>query len=297
MKTFMYVFAVCVAWQLPAAAQDTSASWSPSISLSVSAVPLMHISGTDTSFSNGLSLAPVFSYRNTAGFGVAYSPQVVLGGSHSGIYVHQVSLGWEQYNLKKVDFVFEYTHDFFTGKTDVPYSPLNNELYGMFTYKVPWIRPYLEAGLGLGKDTTESNATASDVAVAAGISHTFSWALTGGSQVDVSPKLALNAGTNQYFSLLKVTKYIAHGSAGLKHISPSSLKSHGRSGSGTTTNGTNSQTQLSPFALSNIEGGISASLQSGNFSVRPSASIYIPVRSSADNSIYGYWQLDMEYDF
>lgn len=301
MKKLLYVLAACMAVHLHAFAQDSTSSWSPSISLDVSTVPLLHISGTDTAYSNGLSLAPVFSFRNTAGFGLSYSPQLVLGGTHAGIYVHQLSIGWEQYNLKQLDFVFEYTHDFFTNKTEVPYSPLNNEIYGLFNYKVPWLRPYLEAGLGIGKDSTQSGATATDVAVAAGISHSFRWTSGSGPQFGLSPKLGLNAGTNQYFSLLRATKYIAHGTASLRHINPSSIKSHGRSGtggSGTSTSGTSgTAVQKASFALSNLEGGISASMEHGNLSIRPSASIFIPLKPSANNSLYSYWQLEFEYDF
>lgn len=306
MKKFLYVLAVYMAVHLYAFAQDSTSAWSPSISLDVSTVPLLHISGTDTGSSNGLSLAPVFSFRNTAGFGISYSPQLVFGGSHAGIYVHQLSIGWEQYNLKQADFVFEYTHDFFTNKTDVPYSPLNNEVYGFFNYKVPWLRPYLEAGIGIGKDSTQSGATATDVAVAAGISHSFRWASGSGPQFGLSPKLALNAGTNQYFSLLRAAKYISHGTAALKHINPSSIKSHRRSGAGTSSTGTSGSStsggsgttnQHASFALSNLEGGISASVQAGNLSVRPSGSIFVPVKASADNSLYGYWQVELEYDF
>jgi hypothetical protein len=62
-------------------AQEKEQEWVPSAGINFTSVPTAHISGTDTSFQNALSVGPFFGIRNRGGFGIVYSPILVAGGS------------------------------------------------------------------------------------------------------------------------------------------------------------------------------------------------------------------------
>lgn len=269
-------------------AQDDAKSWQPTIGITLSPVPVYNISGIDTSFVNTASMSPTFTIRNKNGFGISYSPKFILGGATPGIFAHVVSLGIEQYDKKIFDYALNYTHYFFTNNKSVPYSPLTNEIYASVNYKKPWLRPALAVDFGFGTNTeTSPSSPASDFAVSARMRHELKWKK---NNVDFSfiPALAINGGTDNYFSLLNITKYI--GSS--KNFSNIVKKSNAAARRNRTTTNTGSS-----FDLNNVELGFESSIEIRSFSIRPEASIYLPVSSSSGAGVCGFWQLCLEYNF
>lgn len=172
-------------------------------------VPVVQIPGTVTTFQNSLSVAPTFGIRNHSAMGIIYMPAFVTGGSNSGIYMQKITAGFEQYDKKKFDIVAEYTHFFFTNNTAIPYTPISNQIELGGSYKKSVIKPKLYTDIGFGTDKSiSSSTTAYDIAIAAGFSHSFDWE-TGGVNLNATPSLMLNAGTNAYFSFLGISKYIS----------------------------------------------------------------------------------------
>ncbi|MDE3125119.1 MAG: hypothetical protein KGK14_06365, partial [Bacteroidota bacterium] len=231
-----------------------------------------------------------------------------------GIYMHVITAGIEQYNKKNWDYVLDYNHYFFTGNVSIPYTPLNNEIYSSLTYKKSWIRPFIQAGIGFGKDTENvSSTSAYDIGATIGISHAFSWDKNNASYL-ISPSITLNAGTNQYFSLLSITKYIgrstkftqivknsvAAAAAARSATANRSGRNTGGSsstGGGTTTTTTSYSIPAESFNLNNIGLGIESEIDLGSFSIRPTANVYLPVGSFAGIGVISYWQLSFEYNF
>jgi hypothetical protein len=270
-------------------AQDDAKSWQPTIGITLSPVPAYSITGTDTSFVNAASTSPVLTIRNKSGLGISYSPKFILGGTTPGIFAHVVSLGIEQYDKKIFDYALNYTHYFFTNNKSIPYSPLTNEIYASFNYKKPWLRPALAVDFGFGTDTeTSPSSSASDFAVSARVSHELKWKE---NNVDFSfiPALAVNGGTDNYFSLLNITKYIGSSKNFSNIVKKSNAAARRRNGATTNTG--------SAFDLNNIELGFESSAEIGSFSIRPEASIYLPVGSSSGTGTSGFWQLCLEYNF
>ena len=207
-KIFAAIFTVIIS--LNCIAQDSTQKLQPAIGINFTSAPTINIAGTDTSFQNELSIAPFFTVRSNGGFGIIYSPVFVTGGQHPGIFMHVVSAGLEQYGKKSMDLVAEYTHFFFTNNPSIPTSPITNELVLAGTYKKSWIMPKFAAGFGFGTDNEfKPSKSAYDVEIAMGIAHTFE---KENDKVDiaVTPSILINAGTNEYFSFLSLTKYISH---------------------------------------------------------------------------------------
>src|SRR5258706_6616510 len=205
-------------------AQDSTKKWQPSVGINFTSIPTINISGTDTSFQNALSIAPLFSIRSKSGFGVVYSPVIVASGPHHGLFMHKVTIGLEQYGKENFDLVADYSHFFFAGNSSIPMTPINNEVIFAATYKKWWLRPKFSAGFGFGNNNEVSpSANVYDIELAAGISHSFDWELNDFS-FNVTPSILVNAGTSEYFSFLSLSKYISHSDKFSKYVKNSYSK-------------------------------------------------------------------------
>jgi len=283
---------LCLAFYYNGRAQDSTKKWQPTLGINFTTVPTLNISGTDTSFQNALSIAPVFNIRSKGGFGIIYSPVFVSGGSHPGIFMHILTIGLEQYDKKNFDLVADYSHFFFTGNSSIPTTPITNEVILEATYKQWSLMPKLSAGFGFGTNNDVSPSTgAYDIELAWGVSHSFAWEQKDFSY-NVTPSVLMNAGTNEYFSFLKLSKYISHSNQ-FNKIVKNPHASHSR---GNTTTTTTEQT-TQKISLNNIELNLESSIEHGSFSIRPSASLYVPVSSQDNAVIGGYWELSLSYNF
>jgi hypothetical protein len=267
------------------AQSETKPGSSSSVSLNFSGVPVVIISGSDTSYQNALSISPSFDLRSKSGWGVVYSPSVITSGNKHGIYMHALSAGYEQDGKKSFDLAFNYTHYFFTNNTSVPYSPINNEIDFSAAFTKTWLKPSFATSIGFGKDS--ANVPAHDIAIAAGFSHGFSWEDKGiFSLIEATPSVLLNAGTNGFFSFLNVSNYISHSHNFAKYVKNGG-KRKGR-------NNTSSTTSLE---LSNLELNLETNFEIGSFSIHPSGSFFLPVSSGTDNALYDCAQISLQYHF
>jgi hypothetical protein len=65
--------------------------------------------------------------------------------------MHEVTVGFDQYDKERFDFFAEYSHFFFTNNNIIPGTPITNELFSAITYKKSWIRPMFSIGLGFNE--------------------------------------------------------------------------------------------------------------------------------------------------
>ena len=283
---------ICILILLPSIyscnAQDTTKHWQFSAGANFTAVPTLAVSGVDTSYNNSLSVSPLLTIRNKNGIGLTYSPKFVAGGSAPGIYMHELTLGIESYDKKRFDYFADLSHYFFTGNRSIPYTPINNELYSSLTYKKSIVRPMLSLGVGFGslQQGTVMN-TVSDISLTGGISHIFREEKNG-ADLALITALRINAGTNDYFSLMHSSTYIS-GNKNFKKLM------HKKKGTAVTT--PNTAVSKGNFSLNNIEPALQASYEKGNLSIRPELALAIPVSSGSDNGLSFLWQLEARYDF
>ena len=269
--------------------------------LNFTTVPTLKITGIDTAFVNSLSVAPLLTLSYN-GFSAIYSPKFVAGGSNSGIYMHAVTVGYAQYDKPNIDFALEYTHMFLNGNSSVPYTPLNNEIYTAIKFKKMWIQPEIAAGLGFGNTKATSTSTAGaayDFGLSAGIGHSFE-VDNGGITYSVSPSILVNGGTNQYFSYLKISRYIGSnkkfGNFTKKGVG-ANRGSRKKTVGGTTSTTTSPSVTGESFSISNVEVNLETSADLGSFTVRPTVSLYVPVGTAAGSGISTFWQIAVQYKF
>ena len=269
-------------------AQDRSKAVRFSAGTGFTSVPTVTIVGMDTSYNNSLSIAPVIEIRSSNGLGIFYSPKFVAGGTSAGIYVHEVTAGLESYDKEMFDVVADYSHYFFTNNKSLPSTPITNELYLSATYKKLWLMPTLTFGYGFGNlKKAQHNTLVNDVNLSAAISHIFEKELSDAS-LSLIPSLKLNAGTNEYFSLLRSSKYISAN----KNYHNLVKKKKGNVNVGAN----NTQVSKKNFSLNNAEAALQASFDKGSFNVRPSVATIFPF-SATDNAVSFLWQIDLRYYF
>jgi len=297
MKIFSIALLLLMSFYYSIGQQD-SKRWQASAEVNVSSIPTLHFSGTDTTTQKALSIAPSFSFRSPAGFGIIYSPYFTAGGSEPAIFMHVVTIGLEQYNKKDYQLVADYNHFFFTGNGSIPSTPITNEVIVEGIYKKLWLSPKLLAGMGFGMNhETTPSKFAYDIELTGGVCHYFDWQEGNDFSFNVTPSVLLNAGTDEYFSFLKLSKYITHSNNYNKIVknTHASSKGRGRGNSNTTTTTTTTSKNASqPVSVNNVELNLESTVEHGSFSFRPAASLYIPVST---HSLSGYWEMNFAYYF
>ena len=260
--------------------QESSKIKSSFIGLRVSTVPVTVIAESDTSYENALSLNPVFDLRTKSGWGITYSPSVVVSGHESGLYMHSLSGGYEQYGRKSFDLAANYTRYFFTNNTSVPYSAVSNEIYFFAAYNKTWMVPMIASSIGFGK--ASDGQYVHEIGLVGGVSHDFNWEKNRiFTLIELDPSLLINAATNGYFSFLQTSRYISN-----SHHFTSYVKNKGK-GKGSTPS----------IEFSNLELNLESDFEKGPFSIHPAASAFIPFAGSSDHSFYGYEEITLKYSF
>ena len=278
-------------------AQENNRKSNSSISINFSSVPLMSTSAGDTSFENAFSITPIIDLRTKTGWGISYAPSIVTSGLHPGIYMHTVSAGYERYGEKNFDLAFNYNHFFFSKNEQVPYSPLNNEIYFYLNYTQYLLQPVLASSIGFGTDTSGgTSSSVHDIDLVLGLNHHFNWEDKGiFSSIELTPSLLANIGTNGYFSFLNNSKYLSHSNQFINYVK----NGNGNRGRGRGRGGNNNTSTIptaSNFSLSNIEAALEGDFIMGSFTLRPNGSLFFPTGSNS-NGIFGYCQLTVQYHF
>ncbi|HJW18561.1 MAG TPA: hypothetical protein VJ499_15635, partial [Flavisolibacter sp.] len=184
------------------------------------------------------------------------------------------------------------THFFFSGNSSIPYTPLNNEVYGLVSFKKLWLAPILSANLGFGKN--ESGQEQAGFNAAAGFTHSFSSNTPHlFSSIEIDPSVLINGSSNEFYSFLTSSKYISHNKNYGNYI-----KNNGRarrSGGGNNPGTVTSAEAVNQFVLNNVELNLYSDFIAHHVEIIPAASLYFPLEKALPVS--GYWELKLAYDF
>lgn len=247
-----------------------------------STVPTNDITATD-SFRLQLFIAPQLSYFHKSGLEIT-ARTYFLTGRFSGNFLTTLSPGYEKDNNKLYGAV-NYTHFFFKSAAAVPYSPIKNELYSSLRLKNKILQPLLTMNAGWGRDS--AGETAFDINLLAGFAHEFVMDMKNAGAISFLPAIILNAGTNNYFSMLKGSPYIGN-SKNYNTVIHSHSHARGRGNTGSSVN-TGSTTDAHSLAVTQLEGNLYIYYSVGRFVIEPDLSIFLPLQSG--NSTAGFFQL------
>ncbi len=252
------------------------------VGFQTSTVPVNDITASD-SFRLQLFIAPQVSYFHKTGLEIT-ARTYFLTGRFSGNFLTTISPGYEKDNEKLYGAV-NYTHFFYKSAAVVPYSPIKNELYSSLRLKKKMLQPLLTVNAGWGKDS--AGGTAFDINLLAGLAHEFALDIKNAGTISFLPAIILNAGTNNYFSLLKGSPYIGN-SKNVNALIHSQSHARGRGNAGSNLN-TASTTDAHSLALTQLEGNLYLYYSVGRFVIEPDLSIFFPLQSG--NHTAGFFQL------
>ncbi|HYM94032.1 MAG TPA: hypothetical protein VET23_07825, partial [Chitinophagaceae bacterium] len=156
-----------------------------------------------------------------SGWGFTANGNIVNDGNKFNFYQFSLTPSYDYLDNRDLATGFSYTR-YFT-KNSLPFytSPLQNELYGYFTYRKWWFRPAISLNYGWGSRSsynqreeliqslrlrpsgyTYINSTESvgDFSITASVRHDFYWldVFTYNDHIRITPQLAFTSGTQKF---------------------------------------------------------------------------------------------------
>ena len=115
------------------AQNDTTASWSYRLGFQSSTVPVTDVTATD-SLSLRLYLAPQFSITHSSGLGLILRTYFLTGNNPKSNFLTTITPNFEK-DTRTFYTEINYSHYFYNGSTNIPYTPIINEVYGNIRLK------------------------------------------------------------------------------------------------------------------------------------------------------------------
>ena len=287
MKTAAFVILLHLFLPLVIFAQrDTTDNWSYRLGFQSSTVPVTDVTTTD-SVRLRLYIAPQFSFAHKSGLGVIFRTYFLTGDNPRSNFLTTITPNFEK-DTRALYTEINYSHFFYSKNTNIPYTPIINELYGNIRLKNKILQPLLVLNAGWGKDS--SATTVFDVNILAGVAHEFVWETRKNSSMSILPAIILNAGTNNYFSLLSGSPYIGNS----KNYKAQS-QGHGTGNPHGGGNSSVSTSQKNPLELTQLETNLYIYYSIDDISIEPDASVFFPLKSGG--IVTGYFQLSVNYNF
>ncbi|MBW8683913.1 hypothetical protein [Chitinophaga rhizophila] len=163
-------------------------------------------------------LSPSVSYYHKTGLYTNVSAYHLFEAIGKPWFEWDLSVGYDYSKNRKFLTGISYTRYIFTDSTDIPVTPINNELFAYFFYRDWWLQPGVSLDLGWGS-TQETVAggrlsrtlSGTDFNVVAAVRHPFIFidVLKHDDAVLLTPSLGLTMGTANYYSNLKSFQYIS----------------------------------------------------------------------------------------
>ncbi len=186
---------------------------------------------TDAASEKKLTYSPTIAYYHKSGFGINGTGYLVDDGLNMNLYQTSITPSFDYLKNRAIATGLSYTK-YFT-KDSLPFytTPLQNELYGYFTYRKSWIRPTIAFSYGWGSrnDYSEredqiidlrlrrrgftyinTEESISDFSIIATIRHDFYWldVFTFKDHIRVTPQLSFTSGTQNFGFNQKSSSYI-----------------------------------------------------------------------------------------
>ncbi|UYQ91482.1 hypothetical protein MKQ68_15425 [Chitinophaga horti] len=235
-------------------------------------------------------LSPTLAYYHKSGAFASVSTYYMFNATQKPFFETDLSVGYDY--TKKRDFMagINYTRYIYADSSDMPFTPIRNELFAYFIYRKWWLEPGLIFDYGWGERTMKVNRffnrtiSGSDFNVMVDVRHTFVFPeLTGEHDaLLVVPVFALTSGTANYYSNLKAGQYLTR-SKSLKRFA-NRLRGEEE---------TILDTNFEPRAL---DLSLRVSYIYKQFTVAPSYIVFKPLKGD-DRSLFGYFTASLNYTF
>jgi hypothetical protein len=168
-----------------------------------------------------LTYSPILAYCHKNGIGFTTTGSIINDGQNINLYQFAITPSYDYLENKSIATGVSFTK-FFT-KDSLPFytTPLQNELYGYFTYRKLWIRPTIAASYGWGsrKDYMKRESviqdlrlrrsgytyinteeSVSDFSLLLSVRHDFYWldVIAFNDHIRFTPQITLTSGTQKF---------------------------------------------------------------------------------------------------
>jgi hypothetical protein len=168
-----------------------------------------------------LTYSPILAYCHKNGIGFTTTGSIINDGQNINLYQFSITPSYDYLENKSLATGVSFTK-FFT-KNSLPFytTPLQNELYGYFTYRKLWIRPTIAASYGWGsrKDYMKRESviqdlrlrrsgytyinteeSVSDFSLLLSVRHDFYWldVIAFNDHIRFTPQITLTSGTQKF---------------------------------------------------------------------------------------------------
>lgn len=99
---------------------------------------------------NQLIISPSVAYYHKSGLGISFTGFLFNDNNKTDFYQYSASPFYNYTKGKFVDALLSYTHYFEKDIYGTHTSPIQNEIYGSFIFKKPWLKPGISAGYSSG---------------------------------------------------------------------------------------------------------------------------------------------------
>lgn len=171
-------------------------------------------------------VAPSLTYYHKSGFYAGFTGYYLFNAFQQPWFEWDATIGYDYTKNPKLLTGISYTHYFFADSSDVPLSPIDNELFTYFYYRGWWLEPGISLDFGWGKTTAEGmyykeTMRGADFNVIATLRHPFIFTdfFSSKDALLLTPSLSLTTGTANYYSNLKSFQYFSR-SPKLKRYPP-----------------------------------------------------------------------------
>ncbi|WP_343745194.1 hypothetical protein [Chitinophaga sp.] len=182
-----------------------------------------------------------------------------------------------------------YTRYLFNDSTDVPATPINNELFSYFYYRKWWLHMGVSLDYGWGNYASNTarlreRVTGSDFNVIATVRHPFIFdaVLCSRDALLLQPSLSLTLGTANYYSQLAAFRYLTRSSKmKLDKMRPGKVINY---------------EDHTGFEARAVDCTVNVSYLFNQFTLSPSFTVFKPL-TGADTQLMGYFTARLSYSF
>lgn len=162
-------------------------------------------------------LSPTVSYNHKSGWFASAYGYYLFNANHNPWFEFDLSTGYDYTEHRNFLTGISYTRYFYRDSSDIPPTPIKNEVFAYFLYRKWWLEPGVSFDVGWGRDRRRQGAlaqqtvTGSDFNIITDLRHTFIYMdlLKENDAILLVPVLSFTTGTANYYSNLKSFQYVS----------------------------------------------------------------------------------------
>jgi len=231
-------------------------------------------------------ISPTVGYYHKSGLYASASSYYLFEALGDPWFEWDLSAGYDYTKDKRFLTGISYTRYIFSDSSDVPATPINNELFAYFYYRNWWVQPGISLDLGWGKTDERvgpltRSISGTDFNIVTAVRHPFIFVdvLKHDDAIIMTPSFGLTMGTANYYSNLKAFQYISR-SPKLKWEDREHRPKPADIFKGESTN--------TGFQFRALDFTLNVTYVIGKFTFAPSYTVFTPFQGE-DKSLMGYF--------